>query len=97
MFTVQDIMSKLGHQNRTIDIFKIDCEGCEWESYEGWFEGASIRQIQVELHYITKAEALMRYAYKNNFVIFHKEPNTLGCKGVCIEYAFLRLTEAFFK
>lgn len=95
MFSVPDLIKALGHQNRSIDIFKIDCEGCEWESYSTWF-APQIRQVQVELHYITKAEKLLRHAYDNNFVIFHKEPNTLGCGGKCIEYALVRLGKRFF-
>jgi len=98
MYSIQDIIKKLGHAERSIDIFKIDCEGCEWTSYAAWFESAAIRQIQVEMHANPEgAQALMRHAYANNFVIFHKEPNTLGCKGNCIEYAFLRLTKKFFE
>ena len=95
MKSVPDIIKALGHENRTIDIFKVDCEGCEWETYKTWFT-PQMRQVQMELHYITKANELLHYAYEQNFVIFHKEPNTLGCGGSCIEYALVRLSEKFF-
>mmetsp|Transcript_18345 Transcript_18345/g.27180 ORF Transcript_18345/g.27180 Transcript_18345/m.27180 type:complete len:337 (+) Transcript_18345:130-1140(+) len=46
---------ELGHTNRVIDILKIDCEGCEWQSLEGWLSdwnehGVTVRQLLLELH-----------------------------------------------
>lgn len=50
-FTMDDVVKKLGHQGRSIDIFKIDCEGCEYESFASWWScDATLRQIQVEIH-----------------------------------------------
>ena len=48
---MQDIVKLLGHEGRTIDIFKIDCEGCEWTTFEDWFDAkVDIRQILLEAH-----------------------------------------------
>ena len=45
------VVKDLGHEGRKIDIFKIDCDGCEWITAPSWFEAdVTLRQIQVELH-----------------------------------------------
>lgn len=96
--TLATITNQLGHKGREIDIFKIDCEGCEWSTFTGWFEqGVMFRQLLIELHNGTDgdnppmASQFMTYLQKKGYVIFHKEPNTLGCQGKCIEYSFVRL------
>ena len=97
MKTVQDIVKLLGHTNRVIDIFKIDCEGCEWESYDTWLDGPNIRQIQVKLHGIKKAKELIWTLQKGNFVVFHIEADTgHKCNGDCYTYSFLKLDKDFF-
>jgi hypothetical protein len=98
--TMQTIMEDLGHGNTEIDILKIDCDKCEWITFPSWFDGnVSIRQIVVELHGYTEgkmqppAMRLMTFLKQHGYVIFHKEPNTIGCRGACIEYSFLRLVK----
>lgn len=92
------IVRELGHDGREIDIFKIDCEGCEWETVKSWFRsGARIRQVLVEVHASTNdalplpALEFMSFMKQQGYVIFHKEPNIAWSGGNCIEYAFLLL------
>lgn len=96
--TLPTIVKELDHTGREIDILKIDCEGCEWDTYTGWFDGSTtIRQIQIELHGGTEeepptsAQSFMLFLKSKVYVIFHKEAKILGCAGACIEYAFLLL------
>mmetsp|Transcript_93823 Transcript_93823/g.171980 ORF Transcript_93823/g.171980 Transcript_93823/m.171980 type:complete len:965 (-) Transcript_93823:165-3059(-) len=56
MLTVADIMQRLGHGNRRLSVFKVDCEGCEWASLSAipgdlWDR---IDQLSFELHYGTQ-------------------------------------------
>lgn len=101
------LIRDLGHANRTIDIFKIDCESCELHTYEDWFaSGVFIRQILVEVHgpggwggSAAQIHAFFRFLFRMGYVIFHKEPNTLANNfqegGFFVEFALLRLRDDF--
>lgn len=98
--SLQTIVNELGHNNRTIDIFKIDCEGCEWTTAKHWFEAdVMLRQILVELHKsdVKNTPRFFDLMYDNGYVIFHKEANIAysGPSNLAIEYALLKLAPEF--
>jgi len=104
--TMKTIAKELGHIGRTIEIFKIDCDGCEWSTYPGWFtEDLKIRQINVELHpqgrpqesLDATASRFFKYLQDKGYVIHYKESNTHGCSGVCIEYGLVLLRPGLFQ
>jgi hypothetical protein len=94
---IETIMKELGHLNRTLDILKIDCEGCEYEAMADLFEAIAagrikVNQIQVELHGILfdRVERFFEAADKAKMRVFHKERNHWGCAGYkCLEYALI--------
>jgi len=98
MYSLYDILEKLDHVGKSIDIFKIDCEGCEWTTYPTWLDSrVHIDEILVEVHKGTTepadnpiARQFMQSLYDHNFLIFHKEPNIMYSSGaeLCVEFAF---------
>lgn len=96
--SMQESVAALGHEGRIVDIFKIDCEGCEWQTYKDWFSSkVTMMQILVEVHN-TPSEAIdfFETMQENGYVTFHKEPNTAFGGGLCQEYAMLKLGRDFF-
>eukprot|EP00051_Salpingoeca_urceolata_P017544 m.239993 g.239993 ORF g.239993 m.239993 type:complete len:384 (-) comp18985_c1_seq2:7-1158(-) len=96
---LSSMVRELGHANRTIDILKIDCEGCEWSTFRTWLgQGFIIRQILVEVHDWGAGKPphdfFLHFA-KAGYVIFHKEPNTMWSGGKCVEFAFLLMDPSF--
>lgn len=109
--TIPDIVHELGHVGRRIDIFKIDCEGCEWTSYKDWIlnksNGIDVRQILIEVHpdmapnktNESSVVALFSDLFQAGFVPFSKEANTHpNAKPplTLFEFSFIRLSPTFF-
>ncbi|KAG7345203.1 methyltransferase domain containing protein [Nitzschia inconspicua] len=102
--SVENVMKKLGHVGRKIDIFKIDCEGCEFEAMPPVFEAITngtlrIDQLLIEMHTRVSYEVMTDFfeaADRAGFRITHKERNGWGCGGTrCVEYAFVN--ESFLR
>ena len=106
--TLEDTARLLGHVGRTIDIFKIDCEGCELDTYSSWLEAdVVLRQIVVEIHpsmtwlgakiKMPETMELFESLKKAGYVITHKEPNVQFAQlKLCVEYNFLKLSPEFW-
>lgn len=95
--TMQETIEALGHEGRVIDIFKIDCEKCEWDTYKDWFKsGVTMNQILVEVHGTPpQVNDFFETMQQHNYVTFHKEPITMF-GGKYIGYSFLKLAPSFF-
>ena len=103
-----ETLKLLGHEDRTIDIFKLDCEKCEWANYRDWISH-DIRQILIETHGVPSPSvegnvwhhgALQVAAFfdafrDNDFAMFSKEVNVHG-GGRCIEFSYLKLHPDFW-
>ena len=91
------IMERLNHANRTLNILKIDCEGCEHEALAEIFELCAqgklgIEQLAIELHGtdFDKTASFFKGADKCGLMIFHKERNHWGCDGYkCVEFSLI--------
>ena len=92
-FSFPTIVRKLGHEGRTIDILKIDCEFCEWTAYRDILGMSNhISQILIETHEI--APPFFTDMHKAGYVLFHKEPNFLYRQGC--EWSFLKMRSSFW-
>jgi len=104
--SIQETMKRLGHEGRTIDIFKIDCENCEWATYKDWID-IDMRQILIEVHGVASPEPkgnkwypgamdvgdFYKSFFDRGYALFYKEPNGSCCQ----ELGFVKLDKGFFK
>jgi hypothetical protein len=95
--TLAQTMSELGHTDRRVDIFKIDCEWCEWHTYRDWLAAGNLRQILVETHNapLPNARDFFYELHDAGYVIYSKEGN-LQNGGGGVEFGFLKLRSDFF-
>ncbi|KAI2502619.1 methyltransferase domain-containing protein [Fragilaria crotonensis] len=91
--TLTESMEQLGHIGRRVDVFKIDCEFCEWKTYPDFLHH-DLRQILLEVHNAIEPK-LFETLTDAGYVIFHKEPN-LFTDGQGIEFSMLKLAKEFF-
>ncbi|CAB9501392.1 Pfam:DUF672 [Seminavis robusta] len=93
------ILQKLGHENRVIDIFKIDCEGCEWDSYKDWIAHPHMRQVLIETHELPKewdhGIDFFTSFKRNGFAMYSKEVNGFG-DGKYYEFSYIKLHPQFW-
>ena len=91
--TMRQIIRELNHTGKTIQIFKIDCEGCEYAVLPELFESdVEVQQLMVELHG-TQTDAIANIFNNmsdHHMLLFHKERNHYGCDGYrCVEFSFV--------
>jgi hypothetical protein len=94
-----DTIKLLGHTDLDIiDIFKIDCEDCEWETYMDWIHPSIplLHQIQVEVHGVQANATLNFFDHLEaaGYLRFHKEPN-IQYGPSCIEYSMIKVDTEF--
>lgn len=100
--TFSEIVEKLGHRGRELDVLKVDVEGSEFGalSHSGLFGGClasgapkvPIRQVQIEVHGQSFVDIfrLAEQMHTCGLALFSKEPNHWGCDGYkCVELSFV--------
>lgn len=100
--TISDIVTKLGNEGKRIDVFKIDCEGCEYGVMPQVLDLVKsglirIDQVQIEIHGTdaAKVQSLFQSFRAAGYAVFHKERNHWRCNGYsCAKYSFISLTRA---
>jgi hypothetical protein len=73
---------------------KIDCEKCEWDTYQDWIadDVPMLHQILVEVHEapIDKALNFFNLIENAGYLRFHKEPNIQVRVSSCLNHNILR-------
>ena len=100
--SIRNTIKTLGHHNKNINIFKIDCEGCEHEILPQLMDivrtgDIKVGQILVEMHGrdVSAIANTFKSMRSNDMMIFHKERNHWGCEGwKCVEFSLVSMSWA---
>jgi mannosyltransferase OCH1-like enzyme len=102
VMSFQDALHKLGHQNRMIDVLRIDCDDkCEWSTYENWFT-ADIRQVLVatpgskEWHQSPRHVADFFDGFADNHFAMHSKEVKMAGDSHSIEFGYIKLHDDFW-
>lgn len=105
--TFGEIVTALGHADRTVDIFKMDIETGEWTTFQDWLGGSSsssasssnihLQQLLLEVHDTPPiVNDFFASLHQAGYAMFHKEPNIQFANGDCVEFGFIKLRASFF-
>ena len=93
--TIKETVFELGHAGKTLSIFSIDCEGCEWDIiYRDLLSSdLTVQQVLIQMHG-TPFIANRFFAAMHNagYAIFHREE--VG--DSVYDYSFLKLAPSYF-
>ena len=108
LHTMSRIVKDLGHRGKTIDVLKVDCEFCEFESFKVLYSALAALEIKVnvilvEVHTfeptladLDRVEEFFAPLDKLGFLLYHKERNNWARPGfLCAEFAFIHKSYAY--
>ena len=81
------------YRGRRVDIFKIDCEGCEFSgSVTDFLKHVPTEQLLIEVHGGNRHDDVKKLmtTLNTSHGIFYREPNIQHSDGTCIEFALRR-------
>ena len=92
--TLTETMKSLGHIGRTLNLFKVVCEQCEYFAVNEWLQH-DIRQLLVEAYRKPRITTpFFEAMHEKGYVITHKEPDVL-LTGEVVEFVFLKMDPSF--
>ena len=98
--TLQETLAELGHEQYTIDVLSLNCDGCEWDVYTDILHSDStFTQLLMELHGAPyQVNDFFLEMKQHNYVIFHKVADVVEKGGGHNHaYSFIRLAPSFFE